>query len=269
MEEIIEEDEILEDAKLMKCEICQETQSSAIFLKLKCRHTACVDCLIDHFLGNLQESEGRFKKMRCINPRCGRIPTLTEVREFFEARGKQFLFDQFLSPTVPKTLEKGPKRPCPKRSTGNCDGEGFLYLKEDSESDEENAEEKLKHPKWFECGQCSDQYCGLCGQEVHLGMSCNQKRIQDNIYTDELTLTKQKQEVLKDQLKSNTIACFKCPSCKTAFERLDTISGNSCIDLHCPKCLHSWCNFCGHSLNGSLLHHKKMPFHLQRCQIFQ
>ena len=122
--------------------------------------------MIDHYTGKLDSNDAKFQKLRCVDPKCPRIPRMIELYQVFAAKGQGDMLLGFLR-DYEKLPEKGHSKDCPKQKIGKCRGRGFEYLKDDSESDEEDMKSKIQCPEWFECNKCTDQFCSKCKQEAH------------------------------------------------------------------------------------------------------
>ncbi|KAK0479633.1 hypothetical protein IW261DRAFT_1478424 [Armillaria novae-zelandiae] len=178
------------------CPVCYD-EASAPF-HLVCQHGYCTACL-RHFLTSAAET-GIFPLV-CMgkDATCGTPISIPVIQKFLP----QASFEHLLETVFTSHVDKQPQ------VFGCCKTPDCTQIYRKSES-----------PSLLRCPSCFSEICSSCGEDSHIGKSCEEARIFSNTA---------EQEKLSEAWIMQQNGIKKCPSCSRL---LDKISG--CNHVKCP-----------------------------------
>ncbi|KAK0462868.1 uncharacterized protein EV420DRAFT_1521375 [Desarmillaria tabescens] len=188
------------------CPVCYD-EASAPF-QLVCRHVYCTAC-IRHFLTSAAET-GIFPLVCMGNDAtCGTPISIPVIQKFLP----QSSFEHLLKPVFTSYVDKQPQV--------------FGYCKT---PDCTQIYRKSKSASLLRCPSCFSEVCSSCGEDSHVGKSCEEARDSNSAA---------EQERLSEEWIMQQSGIKKCPTCSCL---LDKISG--CNHIKCPLCGSHICWHC-------------------------
>ncbi|KAK0436567.1 hypothetical protein EV421DRAFT_1715807, partial [Armillaria borealis] len=178
------------------CPVCYD-EASAPF-QLVCQHVYCTAC-IRHFLTSAAET-GIFP-LACMgnNATCGTLISIPVLQKFLP----QNSFDHLLETVFTSYVDKQPQ------VFGYCKTPDCTQIYRKSES-----------PSPLLCPSCFSEICSSCGEDSHVGKSCEEARIFNNTA---------EQERLSEAWIMQQSGIKKCPACSRLLEKTA-----GCNHMQCP-----------------------------------
>ncbi|PBK60851.1 hypothetical protein ARMSODRAFT_679436 [Armillaria solidipes] len=178
------------------CPVCYD-EASAPF-QLVCQHVYCTACL-RHFLTSAAET-GQFPLVCMGNDAtCGSPVSIPVIQKFLP----QNSFEHLLETVFTSYVDKQPQ------VFGYCKTPDCTQIYRKSES-----------PSLLRCPSCFSEICSSCGEDSHVGKSCEEARI----------LNTAERERLSEAWIMQQSRFKKCPSCPRLLEKID---GCNHIKCHC------------------------------------
>ncbi|KAK0457963.1 uncharacterized protein EV420DRAFT_1545614 [Desarmillaria tabescens] len=188
------------------CPVCYD-EASAPF-QLVCRHVYCTAC-IRHFLTSAAET-GIFPLVCMGNDAtCGAPISIPVIQKFLP----QSFFEHLLETVFTSYIDKQPQV--------------FGYCKT---PDCTQIYRKSKSASLLRCPSCFSEICSSCGEDSHIGKSCEEARNSN---------TAAEQERLSEAWIMQQNGIKKCPTCSCLLEK---IAG--CNHIKCPLCGSHICWHC-------------------------
>lgn len=206
-----EDDEDHEGKEEKECLICMDDfwWPGKRGYQLKCGCLYCKACLRGNY--DVLINDGKVLKLTCPNPTCAAAVEEDDLKNILT--NKQFVrYQQFF---LLASLRNDPTvRWCPK-----------IGCETAAHGSEEDCHMK--------CSSCSTEFCWKCNLEWHLGITCDQAKVQAQ---------KGKQKVTRQEKRAEKYIkkhSRPCPQCLTPIQK-----NEGCNHMTCKGCQHQFCWIC-------------------------